>query len=78
MFISAVDFDILVLGSMGVDSLLEPASTGHFKKLQFLALPRWLHFSASEDAAWGNMVSPLDACQEPGCGVLDPLQVGQG
>lgn len=35
MFISAVNLDILLWGSMRIDSFLEPASSGHLRNSNF-------------------------------------------
>lgn len=46
MFIPAVKLRIVIWRSMGIVSLMEPASSGRLRNCSFMALPQWLHFSA--------------------------------
>ncbi len=43
-FISAVPLGLLILGSMGIDSLSETTIKWPFKELKFLAVLSWLTF----------------------------------
>lgn len=50
MFTSALKLGALTWGSVGTDSIVKPASSGHSER-HFLALKHWLHSSAPEVAA---------------------------
>ena len=56
MFISAVKLGILTWWWMEIDSLPEPASSGH---LQFLALLHWLNFTVSEVHTWAKAAATI-------------------
>ncbi len=56
MFFSAVKLGILTWGVYGIDSLLQPASSG-VDELQFKSLPCWFQEREWEVAAWLGRMS---------------------
>lgn len=46
MLFSAVELDVILQGSVGSDSVLDSASSGHLKKCNI-----WLHFSDVDPVA---------------------------
>lgn len=71
LYISAVKLGIFTWGTMGFDSLLEPASSGHWRNSSYWLFCIGFIFSALEVAAWDRLNMEEKKSNEtgefPGC-----------